>query len=162
MTLNALQMLNLRPRNRSGGDCVVLALTFATGLPYDDVEDYIRNCHSRYMAPTGTKAHGVCTHSVFKNEFTILTHKLVKVYDSYRALCDWAAAHPMRQVSARGWNCEPQPDFTVADFIQQNPIGTFIVTIKRHAFVVKDGKQFDGCDTKLSAGVENVWKVIPA
>ena len=134
MTINALKMINLRPRNRTGGDCVVLALTFITGHSYSDVEDVIKLHHSRYMAPEGTRAHGVFTRSLFKDEFTILGHKLTRV--------------PAPPIQNRIWS-----------FKQLNPKGTFLVCIPRHALVIKDGEQFDAIDSDVDKPVEEAWAV---
>jgi hypothetical protein len=132
MTINALQMVNLRARGRTGGDCVVLALTFITKASYLDVEELICQHHSRYMVPGGTRAYGVQTDKVFKNEFTIFGYRLSKI-DVFPC--------------------------SIHTFIQTHPEGTYFVRIHRHAFVVKDGQQFDACDSKHNNLVLGVWKV---
>jgi len=134
MTINALKTLNLRPRNRTGGDCVVLALTFITGASYMDVEDVIKQHHSRYMKPESTRAHGVFTEQLFKDEFTIFGYKLTKLDDSV--------------MNHRLWS-----------FIKDHQNGTFFVKIYGHALVVKDGQQYDRADSSVNCPVLAAWIV---
>lgn len=131
MTINALKMINLRPRNRKGGDCVVLALTFITKAEYAEVEDLIKRHHSRYMAPEGLKAHGVYIEKVFKDHFEIFGYHL----------------HRMHIPN----------NHTIQSFINWNPKGTFLVCIPHHALVIQDGQQYDAADSRVNSPVESVW-----
>ena len=132
MTINALTIRNLRPRNRTGGDCVVLALTFITGAPYADVEDYIKQRHSRYQTPEGTRAYGVHTDKLFKDEFVIFGYRLTR-FDTQA--------------------------FSLGSFIDFHPTGTFFICIPSHALTVKDGQIFDGNDSSPRNHIKQVWKV---
>lgn len=131
MTIQALTIRNLRARNRSGGDCVVLALTFITGISYLDVEDYIKDNQSRYMRLEGLRAHGVNVNRLLKQETQIF-----------------------------GWKftCLPTKRQDLYTFMESNPNGTFLVTVPGHALVVKDGVRFCGNDTSVSRVLDGVWK----
>lgn len=132
MTINALKMQNLRPRNRTGGDCVVLALTFLTGSSYSDVEDLIKEHHSRYMSPTGTRARGVFTEDVLRDRFDIFGYRLIKV--------------------------EQPITHRIYSFARANPTGTYLLRINHHALVIHNGQQFDACDSSINSPVLGVWK----
>lgn len=132
MTINALRMLNLRARGRTGGDCVVLALTFITGASYLDVEDIIKQHHSRYMAPESKRAHGVYTERVLRDKFKLFGFTLKKI--------------PLAPNS-----------LSVDTFKRVFPDQTYLVCIHRHAFVVQNGEQFDAGDSSGKCLVRDAW-----
>lgn len=134
MTINALTMMNLRARGRTGGDCVALAITFATSTSYLDVEDFLKRVQSRYMSVDSTRARGIYVDRLFKHNPIIFGHKFERVNIPFGMI-------------------------SLYEFIRDNPCDMFIVTVPHHALVVKNGQQFDAIDTKQSVRVHEAWKV---
>lgn len=127
LTVNALTMINIRPRDRQG-DCVPIALTFITGAAYTDIEDIILDEQSGYKPHNRSK--GVYTTDFLKESRVLFGTKFTKLNEK---------------------------ELSLGAFIQKYNKGTYLVCKHRHAFVVKDGQRFDACDSALNVPIIRAW-----
>lgn len=126
MTLATRHMQTIGPRDRKS-DCVLLALHFITGAPYDDLEEIaIREQQYKPYVRCG-----------------IYIEKLLR---EERKLFGTNFKQLLFPKFHRVWSLQ-----------KEHPIGTFLVQINRHVFVLKDGVIYDGCGENLNAIVIKVW-----
>lgn len=118
--------LNVNPKGRKTGDCVVRAIAKAMNQSWEDTLCDLHKVALKHYAMPNDK----CT------------------YDKY--------------LTANGWTKEKMPRFsdntryTVKEFLNENPKGTFILSVAHHLTVAIDGELFDtwNCSSK---SVGNYW-----
>lgn len=131
MTLNQLKMHNVAPRGVRGS-CVPTSLCFVTGAPYQDIEYVLVQEQPKNYRPDVQSNGGVYTIKLLGNERKMFGHKFTKVSTEFLRLYD---------------------------FVRRYSKGTFLVTKKHHAFVVKDGEVFDLNQHDFMDTIIVAWKV---
>lgn len=120
--------LNVNPHKRITGDCIVRAISFACDVPYNDV---VMDC-ARIQCETGydmTVSQGV----------SILMERY-----------GWAKNRQLRHLD--------NTKFTVKEFVEAFPKGTYILSMAGHMTVIKDGVCYDIWDcVKYGRTVGNYW-----
>lgn len=133
-------------------DCFVRALAAATNMNYDTVHTFVKDNFGRKKGE-GTKNIFIKTQmmkyeedgmQVGDNEFkvTVLpTRRITNQYKLHGEVIDRKK--------------------TVKSFIKDNPIGTFIVGVAKHAFTVKDGVLIDnvGEEFRPTRKVDGAYEV---
>jgi len=122
-------------------DCVVIALAIAFGVSYEHAHDICRlfgrknkeGIHFEYLILDALKRGEMFGKKIKLITFPYHNHqrtiiKREKIQDSFG---DWIE------------KCTFSPRINVKTFIKQNPIGTFIVVIRGHVFVIKDSVPHD-------------------
>lgn len=127
ITLNARMMQLIGPRDRKS-DCVLRALTYITGRDYCDLEEMVKREQPMYGT---SKQRGIFTDKLLRDKRTIGGYNFVKV--------------------------SLNRDLSVEAFRMLYPVGVFFVRVQGHAFVIRDGQQFDACDTNPRKMVLDAW-----
>jgi len=114
-------------------DCVVRAIASAFDLEYDKAHKFVADTFGR-KPRQGTFGFGPGMNKIAE-ERTRIGRKCIKPVgkkiDSYHF-------HSLSyDVKVKGQKTSRQ--MTVGTFISKNPKGTYVVTVKRHAFTIKDG-----------------------
>ena len=114
-------------------DCVVRAIASAFDLEYDRAHKFVAGTFGR-KPRQGTFGFGVGMNKIAE-ERTRIGRKCIKPmgvkieYSSFRSLS--------YDVKVKGVKTSRQ--MTVGTFISKHPLGTYVVTVKGHAFTIKDG-----------------------
>jgi hypothetical protein len=114
-------------------DCVVRAIASAFDLEYDRAHKFVTDTFGR-KPRQGTFGFGVGMNKIAE-ERTRIGRKCIKPmgtkveHSSFRSLS--------YDVKVKGVKTSRQ--MTVGTFISKYPLGTYVVTVKRHAFTIKDG-----------------------
>ena len=114
-------------------DCVVRAIASAFDLEYDRAHKFVADTFGR-KPRQGTFGFGVGMNKIAE-ERTRIGRKCIKPmgskveHSSFRSLS--------YDVKVKGVKTSRQ--MTVGTFISKYPLGTYVVTVKRHAFTIKDG-----------------------
>jgi hypothetical protein len=114
-------------------DCVVRAIASAFDLEYDRAHKFVADTFGR-KPRQGTFGFGPGMNKIAE-ERTRIGRKCIKSmgtkseHSSFRSLS--------YDVKVKGVKTSRQ--MTVGTFISKYPLGTYVVTVKRHAFTIKDG-----------------------
>jgi hypothetical protein len=114
-------------------DCVVRAIASAFDLEYDRAHKFVADTFGR-KPRQGTFGFGPGMNKIAEDR-TRIGRKCVKPmgtkaeHSSFRSLS--------YDVKVKGVKTSRQ--MTVGTFISKYPLGTYVVTVKRHAFTIKDG-----------------------
>jgi len=132
MLLTQLQMHNVAPRGVKAC-CVPTSLCFLTGADYQDVEYILTREQPKNYRPD------------LKTNGGVFTEKLL-------GQCRKLFGHLFTSVGA-------QRGDTVYSFKTRYPTGTYLLQIRRHVFVLKDGIYYDLCATNHHDKLYGAWKV---
>jgi len=114
-------------------DCVVRAIASAFDFEYDRAHKFVEDTFGR-KPRQGTFGFGPGMNKIAE-ERTRIGRKCIKSmgtkseHSSFRSLS--------YDVKVKGVKTSRQ--MTVGTFISKYPLGTYVVTVKRHAFTIKDG-----------------------
>lgn len=114
-------------------DCVVRAFASSFEIPYDAAHKYVAAYFNR-KPRCGTFA--TATKLVKMSDEKIKINKKM-VYPVGKRLTDSMFGSLSYDVKVKG--VTKRRNMTVGTFIKKNPIGTFFVIVKGHAFTIKDG-----------------------
>jgi hypothetical protein len=117
-------------------DCFVRAVAAATGSAYDEAHKYVAEVFNR-RPKQGT----VYVARKLREQTEVLGRKVVELGEPCKAFPN----RPYKMVTRyknRGEVVERQ--MTLKTFVKQNPIGSYILIVARHAFALKDGKVVGG------------------
>jgi hypothetical protein len=145
LTINQLTMQRLTPRDRTAGDCFIKALTFCLQgkATYDEVEEVVMREQSHYNP--FRKSSGVYGYRFLqeKRKFRGKTFTLTEPY----------FINDQTAVASMLGKCD------LSCFVRAYTVGTYLITTRNHAFVVKDGEVFDGNTINWGVGIGYVWEV---
>lgn len=131
MTLNQLKMHNIAPRGIAA-TCVPTSICFATGASYYDVEEILLREQPGVYRPDHKTNQGVFVNRLLGSARLMLGHKFIRY---------------------------PFPRVHLRSFLNMIGMGTYLVNIPRHMFVVKDCEVFDLNNVNLNSLCLEVWKV---
>lgn len=117
-------------------DCFVRAVAAATGSSYDQAHKYVTEVFKR-KPKQGT----MNVPRTLKQQTEVLGKKIVELGEP----CKTFPTAPNRLITRynnRGVIVERQ--MTLQTFVKQNPTGSYILLVARHAFALKDGKVIGG------------------
>ena len=134
------------------GDCFVRAIATATDVDYDTSHKFVAK-HFKRKPKKGTENHFIVKAmagfqeegmEIGKKRFKVLTlpkSRITNTYKLYGELIDRKK--------------------TVKSFIEDNPKGTYIVGVSKHAFTIKDGTLIDnkGNEFKPTRKVDSVYQI---
>ena len=117
---------NPRTIDTENNDCVVRAMTIATGKSYDEMHALFKSHGRRNKCGT---PFGVINAALA----CLGLPQLTRIDTDYRLVCG-------RYTTRRQETSRP----TLARFVSEHREGTYMVIIRGHAFAVIDGVQYDG------------------
>ena len=134
-------------------DCFVRALAAATGQDYDTAHEVVRLNFGR-KAKKGTNNLDIVTQMLKAEKDGLRVGKTdyrVNVLGTYRITNTY-------KLHGNIINRKK----TVKSFIKDNPKGSYIVTVSKHAFALKDGKLIDnkGEEFRPTRKVDGAYKII--
>ena len=132
-------------------DCFVRAVAAATGSHYDAAHSYIKE---KFGREKGKGTELVALHmmdleekgmNISGKEFAVKVLPTQKITNSYKLYGEIVKRKK-----------------TVKSFIKDNPKGTFIVGVSKHAFTIKDGQLIDnvGEEFRPTRKVESVFIIL--
>ena len=135
-------------------DCVVRALASAFEMKYDDTHKFVR-----YRLERKTRK-GVYRFNSRMNKIGETKELINGRYLNILGLKDIIGYTMSYDVKVKGQTKKRK--MTVGTFSKKYPKGTFIMSIRGHAFTIKDGVVIGNeCDAKrLKAIVEQAWEVV--
>ena len=133
-------------------DCFVRAVAAATGSHYDTAHEYVKESFNR---ENGKGTELVALHmmnleekgmNIGGKDFKVKVLPTEKITNKYKLYGEIVKRKK-----------------TVKSFIKDNPKGTFIVGVSKHAFTIKDGQLIDnaGEEFRPTRKVESVFKITP-
>ena len=132
-------------------DCVVRAVAAASGSAYEPAHAFVKSVFDR-NDKEGTFGVGVTINQIEGKVQEIGSSKVV-----FKTL---AEDKKINYYKLHGEVVKRQK--TVKSFIQDNPKGTFMVLVAKHAFVIKDGVLIDnrGEEFRPTRKVQDAFKVV--
>ena len=119
---------NLNPKARKTGDCVIRAIAKAEGKSWLYVFDALT--------------------IIARNKYSIVNHK-----HTYEAYLDCYKIVPCKIETAMG-----NVKYTVKEFADTHPMGTYLISIAGHMTVVIDGNIYDTWDCSNKKAYK-IWEV---
>ena len=133
-------------------DCFVRAVASATGSHYDSAHSFVKETFDR-KHKKGTKFMEGTMKKLEDSGFTIDNKNFnIKVLPKHRVTNSYKLYGEIVKRKK-----------TVKSFIKDNPKGTFILGVSKHAFTVKDGQLIDnaGEEFRPTRKVESAFKITP-
>lgn len=133
-------------------DCFVRAIATATGSHYDSAHSFVKETFDRknkkgtqFMSHTMSKLED-SGFAIDNKEFKIKVLPKSRVTNSYKLYGEIVKRKK-----------------TVKSFIKDNPKGTFILGVSKHAFTIKDGQLIDnaGEEFRPTRKVESAFRITP-
>ena len=131
-------------------DCVVRAVAAASGSAYEPAHAFVKDVFER------NDKEGTFGVSVTINKIAGVAQKIGKSETTFEVLPE---DKKMNYYKLYGEVVKRQK--TVKSFIQDNPKGTFMVLVAKHAFVIKDGVLIDnqGEEFRPTRKVQDAFRV---
>ena len=113
-------------------DCVVRAFASSFEVSYDYAHKFVKEKFGRKdrQGTYGT----VTTMKTFANQRKQINYKRVKCVGTKNSFGNYTLRYDVKTK-----NGVVKRDMTVGTFAKQNPVGTFFILVKGHAFTIKDG-----------------------
>jgi len=131
-------------------DCVVRAIASAAEMDYDSAHEFVKNKFKRenrkgtrgfsygmnMMSKNGEKINGKSVETITEEHNTMLYYVTVKGRKTLRST-------------------------TTSSFIKKYTKGTYVVTVRGHAFTIKDGVVIGNVEDgkKMKKHITDVWKI---
>ena len=132
-------------------DCVVRAVAAASGSAYEPAHAFVKEVFER------NDKEGTFGVSVTINKIAGVAQTIGKSQTTFEVLPE---DKKMNYYKLHGEVVKRQK--TVKSFIQDNPKGTFLVLVAKHAFTIKDGVLIDnqGEEFRPTRKVQDAFKVV--
>lgn len=134
-------------------DCFVRAMAAATNVDYDTAHSFVKKTFKREDKKGTENIHIVNAMAGFQEEGMVIGDKTFKVNVLPKSKITNTYKLYGELVKRKK---------TVKSFIKDNPKGTFIVGVAKHAFTVKDGVLIDnvGEEWRPTRKVDSAYKVV--
>jgi hypothetical protein len=131
-------------------DCVVRAIATATDMDYDSAHKFTKEIFKR-KNKKGTYGFVNTINLLSKNNEQINGKSVKIISEEYNTMLYYVTVKG-RKVLRRT---------TTGSFIKRYPVGTYIVTVRRHAFTIKDGVVIGNlADGKqMKKHINGAWKI---
>ena len=131
-------------------DCVVRAFATAFDLEYDEAHQKVKEIFCR-KPKKGTTGFHYGMNMLDRNKKTINGKTITKITHECNAMLYYVMVKGVKTLR----------NTTTSYFLKKYPVGTYIVTVRRHAFTIKDGvvigNSKDG--KQLRKVIDGVWKI---
>ena len=131
-------------------DCVVRAIASATGMDYETSHQFVKEKFKRKNGK-GTFGFGVTMNLMSKNGEKINGKSVEIISEQYNTMLYYVTVKGVKTLRKT----------TTGSFIKRYPKGTYVVTVRGHAFTIKDGVVIGNVDDgkKMKKVIQGVWKI---
>jgi hypothetical protein len=131
-------------------DCVVRAFATAFDLEYDEAHQKVKEIFCR-KPRKGTTGFHYGMNMMDKNKTTINGKTITKITHEHNTMLYYVTVKGFRTLR----------NTTTSYFLKRYPVGTYIVTVRRHSFTIKDGVVIGNHDDgrQMRKVIDGVWKI---
>ena len=131
-------------------DCVVRAIASAAEMDYDSAHQFVKEKFKRKNRK-GTYGFGVTMNLMSKNGEKINGKSVETITEEYSTMLYYVTVKGVKTLRST----------TTSSFIKRYPKGTYVVTVNRHAFTIKDGVVIGNVEDgkKMKKHIQGVWKI---
>ena len=131
-------------------DCVVRAIASAAEMDYDSAHQFVKEKFKRKNCK-GTFGFGVTMNLMSKNGEKINGKSVEIISEQYNTMLYYVTVKGVKTLRKT----------TTGSFIKRYPKGTYVVTVRGHAFTIKDGVVIGNVDDgkKMKKVIQGVWKI---
>lgn len=131
-------------------DCVVRAIASASEMDYDSAHQFVKEKFKRQNGK-GTFGFHYGMNMFSKNNETINGKKVGIITEEYNTMLYYVTVKGVKTLRKT----------TTGSFIKRYPKGTYVVTVRGHAFTIKDGVVIGNIDDgkKMKKVIQGVWKI---
>jgi len=131
-------------------DCVVRAIASAAEMDYDSAHQFVKEKFKRKNRK-GTYGFGVTMNLMSKNGEKINGKSIEIITEEYSTMLYYVMVKGVKTLRST----------TTSSFIKRYPKGTYVVTVNRHAFTIKDGVVIGNIEDgkKMKKHIQGVWKI---
>jgi hypothetical protein len=131
-------------------DCVVRAFATAFDLEYDDAHQKVKKIFGR-NSRKGTMGFHYGMNMMDKNKTTINGRTITRITHEHNTMLYYVTVKDLKTLR----------NTTTSYFLKKYPVGTYIVTVRGHAFTIKDGviigRDQDG--KQMKKVIDSAWKI---
>jgi hypothetical protein len=131
-------------------DCVVRAIASATGMDYDSAHQFVKETFCRKNGK-GTSGFHYTMNMMTKNGNKINGKSVEKITEEHNTMLYYVVVKGVKKLR----------NTTTGSFIKKYSKGTYVVTVKGHAFTIKDGLVIGNVEDgkKMKKHIDGVWKI---
>jgi len=131
-------------------DCVVRAIASATEMDYDTSHQFVKEKFKRKNGK-GTFGFHYGMNMFSKNNETINGKKVEIITEEHNTMLYFVVVKGIKKLRST----------TTGSFIKKYPKGTYVVTVRGHAFTIKDGVVIGNSEDgkKMKKVIQCVWKI---
>jgi hypothetical protein len=131
-------------------DCVVRAIASAADMDYDSAHQFVKETFCRKNGKGTTGFHYIMN-MMTKNSNKINGKSVEKITEEHNTMLYYVVVKGIKKLR----------NTTTGSFIKKYPKGTYVVTVKGHAFSIKDGVVIGNPDDgkKMKKHIDGVWKI---
>ena len=131
-------------------DCVVRAIASAAGMDYDSAHEFVKNKFKRENGK-GTRGFFYGMNMISKNGEKINGKSVEIITEEHNTMLYYVTVKGRRTLR----------NTTTSSFIKKYPKGTYVVTVRRHAFTIKDGVVIGNVEDgkKMKKHITDAWKI---
>ena len=131
-------------------DCVVRAIASAADMDYDSAHQFVKETFCRKNGK-GTSGFHYTMNMMTKNGNKINGKSVEKITEEHNTMLYYVVVKGIKKLR----------NTTTGSFIKKYPKGTYVVTVKGHAFSIKDGVVIGNIEDgkKMKKHIDGVWKI---
>ena len=131
-------------------DCVVRAIASAADMDYDSAHQFVKETFCRKNGK-GTSGFRYIMNMMTKNGNKINGKSVEKITEEHNTMLYYVVVKGIKKLR----------NTTTGSFIKKYSKGTYVVTVKGHAFTIKDGVVIGNSDDgkKMKKVIQGVWKI---
>lgn len=131
-------------------DCVVRAIASAAEMDYDSAHQFVKQKFKRKNGK-GTFGFGTIMNLMSKNDEKINGKSVAIITEEHNTMLYYVVVKGVKTLRST----------TTGSFIKKYPKGTYVVTVNRHAFTIKDGVVIGNVEDgkKMKKHICGVWKI---
>ena len=131
-------------------DCVVRAVAAASGSAYEPAHQFVKETFCRKNGK-GTSGFHYTMNMMTKNGNKINGKSVEKITEEHNTMLYYVVVKGVKKLR----------NTTTGSFIKKYPKGTYVVTVKGHAFTIKDGVVIGNVEDgkKMKKHIDGVWKI---
>jgi hypothetical protein len=131
-------------------DCVVRAIASASEMDYETAHQFVKKTFGRKNGK-GTKGFHYTMNMMSKNNEKINGKSVEKITEEHNTMLYYVIVKGVKRLRTT----------TTGSFIKKYTKGTYVVTVKGHAFSIKDGVVIGNPDDgkKMKKHIDGVWKI---
>ena len=131
-------------------DCVVRAIASAADMDYDSAHQFVKETFCRKNGK-GTSGFHYTMNMMTKNGNKINGKSVEKITEEHNTMLYYVVVKGVKKLR----------NTTTGSFIKKYSKGTYVVTVKGHAFSIKEGVVIGNIEDgkKMKKHIDGVWKI---